>query len=136
MLRGIIKNQSVKQQIKINFFIVIILDIIFYVVMSFFGRYKLSSVFGILLGSGYGVFNFFLIGVGMERLILVSQNKLKSTAFFHYIMRYILMAVFIIVVIKISFILNIDILLFFVSLFFSKLAIFFQVFFEKENLKD
>ena len=117
---NIIKNESVRQQIKINFFIVMILDIIFYIAISFFGKWGLATFWGIFLGSGYGVLNLIFISVGMERLIFVEKEKLKTTAFLYYMIRYLLMAFFVLLVIKLSRVVKIDVVFFLITLFFSK----------------
>lgn len=120
---NIIKHQSVKQQIKTITCIVAILDIIFYIGLIFYGKYNLRVLFGILVGSGYGILNFVFICINMERLLTVPETKVKSKAVLDYIVRYLFTSIVITIAIKIVYI---DVFSFLVTLFFPKLAIFIQ----------
>lgn len=126
---NIIKNQYIKKQIKLLSFIVIVLDIIFYMMLCCLGKYSWSIIWGIILGSGYSILNFIFISVSMERLILVSSEKVKIKAVLGYIIRYLLMGILVFIVMKLNYI--ISVFSFLVTLFFVKLAIFIQVFLDK-----
>ncbi len=125
---NLIKNQSVKKQIKLNFIVSALLAIIFYFIMCFFKKYSYSIILGIILGSGCGFFNFVLLAISMEKLIFLPESRVKTMAMAHYIIRYFFMALFIFLAIKLDEI--IDIFSFIVSLFFAKLALFMQAFLE------
>lgn len=129
---NVIKDQLIKKQIRNNAIIVCILDIIFFVILCFLKKYNLLVLFGLILGSSYSVLNFIFIAISTEKLVfssvdLENKNKIKSKAVFYYYIRYLLMAIVIIIAIKIN---KIDNLAFLVSLFFSKIAIFVQAFLE------
>lgn len=120
---NIIKDQSLKQQIKTVTCIVALLDIIFYVGLIFFGKYNLYVLLGIILGSGYGILNFIFICVNMEQLLKVQKNKVKNKAIVGYIIRYLFTGIVIVVATKFT---CVDVFSFLVTLFFPKLAIFIQ----------
>ena len=128
---NIIKNRLLKIQIKNNAIVVFVLDIIFFVVLCFFKKYDLSVILSLILGSSYSILNFIFIAIGTEKLVLISdqqdKNKIKNKAIFYYYIRYCLKAIVIIIAIKIN---KINNFVFLVSLFFSKIAIFFQGFLE------
>ena len=125
---NIIKDESVKKQIRTNFIIVLILDLIFYFLLCFFYKHNLSVILGIIIGSGYSVLNFIFIAISMEKLVFVSPEKVKYKAVLHYIIRYILMGIVIVFVMKSDNIINL--FSFLVSIFFSKISIYIQVFLE------
>ncbi|MBP0979473.1 MAG: ATP synthase subunit I [Oscillospiraceae bacterium] len=126
---NIIRDKLIKKQIKNNAVVVLVLDIIFYIILCFFKKNNMSFVLGLILGSSYSVLNFIFIAISTERLVLISSqtNKIKTRAVFYYYIRYFLMAIVIIIAMKIN---KINNLAFLVSLFFSKIAIFFQAFLE------
>lgn len=125
---NLIKNQSVKKQIKLNFIVSALLAIIFYFIMCCFKKYSYNIVLGIILGSSCGFFNFVLLAISMEKLIFLPKSRVKTMAMAHYIIRYFFMALFVFLAIKLDEI--IDIFSFIVSLFFAKLALFMQAFLE------
>lgn len=125
---NLIKNQSVKKQIKLNFVVSALLSVIFYSIMCCFKKYSYNIILGIILGSGCGFLNFVLLAVSMEKLILLPESRVKTMAMAHYIIRYLFVALFIFLAIKLDGI--IDVFSFIVSLFFAKLALFIQAFLE------
>lgn len=125
---SLIKNQSVKKQIKLNFVVSALLSVIFYSIMCCFKKYSYNIILGIILGSGCGFLNFVLLAVSMEKLILLPESRVKTMAMAHYIIRYLFVALFIFLAIKLDGI--IDVFSFIVSLFFAKLALFIQAFLE------
>lgn len=125
---NLIKNQSVKKQIKLNFIVSALLSVIFYFIMCCFKKYSYNIILGIILGNGCGFLNFVLLAVSMEKLILLPESRVKTMAMAHYIIRYLFVALFIFLAIKLDGI--IDVFSFIVSLFFAKLALFIQAFLE------
>ena len=128
-----VKNESVKRQIKLNFFVVLVLDIIFYIGLCLVGNYSWSNLFGVVLGSGYGVFNFVLIAISAEKLVLMSESKVKMAAMGSYLFRYLLMFLVASLIIWTRIV---NVYAFLISLFFSKIAIPVQVFLEDKIYKN
>ena len=87
---------------------------------------------GVVLGSFYSVFNFVLISISAERLVLLPEKRVKSAAMGAYIFRYILMF-FVSSLVILTGIVNIYVFL--ITLFFSKIAIPIQVFLEDKIYK-
>lgn len=125
-----INNESVKKQIKINIFFVFILDIIFYIIICLLKKCYLSVILGISFGSLCSVTNFILIAISMEKLVFIPVYKVKKVAIFHYAFRYVILGLSIFFASFLNKFNLIDMVSFFISLFFSKLAIFIQVFLE------
>ena len=128
-----VKNESVKRQIKLNFFVVLVLDIIFYIGLCLVGNYSWSNLFGVVLGSGYGVFNFVLIAISAEKLVLMSESKVKMAAMGSYLFRYLLMFLVASLIIWTRIV---NVYAFLITLFFSKIAIPIQVFLEDKIYKN
>ena len=80
---------------------------------------------GIFIGSGYSVMNFVLIAISVERLISLNLKQVRFRAVAHYLLRYLLLGMVVVIVLQI--VDSVDLISFIVSLFFSKVAIFVQI---------
>ena len=127
-----LKDKSIKKEVKIITVIILILDIILYIGMFLYGKYGISVILGIILGSIYAIFNFIMIAINMELLINSSKNKAKTMAILGYLIRYILAGV---VIYMVGYVKWIDTFSFIITLFFPKIAIFCQAAFSKKISK-
>ena len=57
------------------------------------GKWDLPVLFGNLLGSGIGILNFFLMGLGLQKALNKDEKGAKSTVVFSHTRRFFLMAV-------------------------------------------
>lgn len=70
----------------------LILSALMEAVFLIVGRWDLPVLFGNLLGSGVGILNFFLMGIGLQKALDKDEKGAKATVAFSHQLRFFLMA--------------------------------------------
>ena len=76
---------------------VLILSALMESVYLIIGRWDLSVLFGNLLGGVCGVLNFFLMGLGLQKALGKDPKEAKTTVAFSHSMRFIMLAVVVVI---------------------------------------
>lgn len=69
----------------------IIMDLIVFAVSLLFEVDKPSMVIGLIVGSAYAIFNFYLMGLSAERAVWKTPEKARTYMTLNYLIRYTLM---------------------------------------------
>lgn len=94
------------------------------------GYWNLTVLCGNLLGGSAGILNFFLMGLGLQKSLDKDEKGVKATVSFSYSMRFLLIAVVIILSIVLDIFSTIPAVL---SLLFPSIGVFLKAFLLKKN---
>ena len=110
--------------------VVLILSCLMEAVFLIIGKWDYTVLLGNLLGSGIGILNFFLMGIGLQKALNKDEKEAKATISFSHTMRYFLVAVVVVlgVVLKCF-----NTLATVVALFFPIWGIYIRAFINKKN---
>ena len=86
-------DPAIKKETTFIAIATLILSALMEAVFLIIGRWDLPVLFGNLLGSGIGILNFFLMGIGLQKALNKDEKAARSTVVFSHTMRFFLMAV-------------------------------------------
>lgn len=123
-------DPTIKKETGYIALMVLILSALMEAVYLITGHWDLTVLYGNLLGAFAGILNFFLMGLGLQNSLNKDEKGVKATVSFSYSMRFLLLAVVIILSVVLDIFSTIPAVL---SLLFPSIGVFIKAFLLKKN---